>query len=470
MDFEKRQRRQSLKVIISEAIMVFAVLVMVIVFAFIVSGYWLNSDFEVERQGMLQIYSTPTGADINIDGNSSWLQRTNTSKVLPGGEHSITLTKEGYDSWTKTITLSEGLLYRVHYPRLFLNDRLSEELITTTGVAYATISPDHETLLLINNTTKWAYIDLSEEKLTPKSIDIAGIFSDTNPAQDVTADAFINEIISIDWDADSRHVLFKTRSGDEIEWIILDIDNIKNSVNLTREFGVNFSAVKIFNRSANLLLAIQNGNLHKIDVANRSISAVLVENIEYFDFYNNEIFFSARAPKPDKMKSVYYLGKLRLEDNVIKFRDFDEPLKVAVTKFYEDKFILTFSDSALTLYNADDFTEITSYEINFAPKNIKIGHDGEFVVISNGRNVATLDMEAGIVREWTVDDERFGWLDDNMIYAICEEDLIVYDFDGLNRRIIARGASSQFPAGITDNRYLYYFNDESLVREWLIPR
>ena len=55
MDYEKRAKRQSFRIIISELIMVLAVVSMVIVLALVVSGYWINSDLKVERQGMLQI-------------------------------------------------------------------------------------------------------------------------------------------------------------------------------------------------------------------------------------------------------------------------------------------------------------------------------------------------------------------------------------------------------------------------------
>ena len=57
MDIEKQKKRQSFKIIISEIIMVLAVIATVTVLAFIVSGYWINSDFEVERQGMVQVSS-----------------------------------------------------------------------------------------------------------------------------------------------------------------------------------------------------------------------------------------------------------------------------------------------------------------------------------------------------------------------------------------------------------------------------
>jgi hypothetical protein len=57
-----------------------------------------------------------------------------------------------------------------------------------------------------------------------------------------------------------------------------------------------------------------------------------------------------------------------------------------------------------------------------------------------------------------------------MIYTIKNNELIVYDYDGLNRRSISTNVSAHFPVTITNNRWMYYFNDDGLVREWLIPR
>jgi len=195
MNSEKRKKRQSIKIIASEAIMVLAVIAIVSVLALIVSGYWLNSDFKVERQGLLQVSSMPTGADVNIDGESSWLQRTNTSKVLPSGEHQIVLSKEGYDSWSKTISITEGLLYRIHYPRLFLQERDSEKVLETTDTTFATISPNHNTMLLANNTTNWRIVDLSQETLKPKVIDIAPYFSSISLAEGASVGLFSGTII-----------------------------------------------------------------------------------------------------------------------------------------------------------------------------------------------------------------------------------------------------------------------------------
>ena len=251
MDFDKIKRRQSLKVIISEAIMVLAVIITVIVLAFVVSGYWLNSDFKIERQGLLQISSFPTGADVEIDGSVSWLQKTNTSKVLSSGEHTVALSKENYDSWSKTINISEGLLYRINYPRLFLKNRSLENIYDTAGTIYATFSPNHETLLLVNETTEWTLINLNNDTLESKKLDVSKYFSTVSLADDATIGLFTGKISEAIWDRDGTHILFAIDAGDYIEWSLIDVKNVTSSLNLTKEFGVNFDNIKILSGQLN---------------------------------------------------------------------------------------------------------------------------------------------------------------------------------------------------------------------------
>ncbi len=463
MDRDKLKRRQSLKVIISEAIMVLAVIITVIILAFIVSGYWLNSDFKVERQGLVQIYSVPTGADVNIDGEpSSWLQRTNTSKTLTSGEHTITLSKEGYDSWTKTINLKEGLLYRLHYPRLFLVDRLSTKVLDTNTTTLATISPDFSDMVLINSTTKWSLVNLENDTLEPKNFSIAEYFSDVSVAEGATTGLFSGKIVDLNWDADGNHILFEIEGESTKEWVLIDVRNIKNSINLSKEFGADFSNIEILDNSSNNLLAVQNGNLHKIDVSGKSISTVLVENVIDFDHYNNTVLFSAESKDSD-----YYLGTFKVGDNQItELETFSQPFRVAIVKFYDETYYATICNQVVSLYKeSPEFTKVSDYELSFVPDHRKVGQAGEFIIMYFGDRIATLDMEASDVREWTIENDNFGWLVNDMIYTVSDGELIAYDFDGYNRRVLAKNVSSHFPAAITNNKWLYYFSDDTLIRE-----
>lgn len=469
MNLDKQKKRQSLRIIISEAIMVLAVIATVVVLAFIVSGYWINSDFEVERQGMLQISSVPTGATINIDGEeSSWLQRTNTSKVLSAGEHTVTLTKDGYDSWSKTVDVKEGLLYRLHYPRLFLQNRTPEQLLSLTGATVATISPNRDSLIVANDTTKWGYLELDTDNPQLKTLNIAEYFSGVSLAEKAETGLFTGEILSIDWDYDGSHALFNVKTGDNTEWVLLDVNSPNKSLNLTREFGAKFDRIEIIDNSSNNLIAIQSGNLHKIDIANRQISAVLVENVIDFDHYRNEIVFTAKSTESTAKETLtdYYLGYFKIGDSEItELSKLSSPAKVVISKFYDDRYITILQDNLVRVHKKDDFNSFTDYELTFAPESIEVGHDGEFITMYSGTKIATLDMEASLVREWSVEGNTFDWIDNDMIYSVSDGELIVYDFDGFNRRILAKNVSAHFPAGITDNKWLYYLSDDNLVRE-----
>lgn len=463
MDPERAKRRQSAKIIISETIMVLAVVITVTILAFIVSGYWLNSDFKVERNGLLQISSVPTGADIYIDGDSSWLQRTNTSKVLSSGEHTVKLTKDGYDSWQKTINISEGLLYRIHYPRLFLQNRTPESLLDVTGTTLATTSPDHNSLILINNTTEWSFINLDSDEIKPEPINISQIFSSVSLAPEATTGLFTGTVQDIKWDYDGTHALFKISNTDVTEWVLLDVKDPAKSINLTREFGANFNEIQILDNSSNNLLAIRNGNLHKIDVSGKSISAVLAENVTNFDHYNNEVVFSATTTSETP---VNYIGFLKLgDDKITTLEETDSPALVTLSRFYDDKYITVLSDHLVSLYKKEDFTKIKDFELTFQPTSIKVGHNGEFITMPLDNQIATLDMEAMSVTEWQPSGTHFGWIDNDMVYTVADNSLTVYDFDGHNQRTIASNVSEHFPAAITNNKWLYYFSDNTLIRE-----
>lgn len=468
MDAEKRARRQSRRIIISEALMVITVIVTVMILAFVVSGYWVGSDFKIERQGLLQIYSTPTGADIEVDGNpTSWLQRTNTSKTLAAGEHTIKLTKENYDSWSRTINITEGLLYRLHYPRLFLLNRLQETAYDSSA-NLASVSPDRNQMLLLNNTTSWELVNLDTEEIKPTTLDLSEVLPFVSRAEGAKVGLFSGTILDAEWAADNDHLLLKLSGEDKVNWVLLSTKNPSNSINLSKDFNADFEKIKILDQSANNLLVVLNGNLHRIDVSSKQISAVLISNITSFDFYEQNIVFVAKDAKTDK----YYVGssKIGSEEIVKLVEDLDAPKRAVVTKFYDDEYIGLISDDSIELYLKKDFAPKSAFTLSFNPEEIKVGAAGEAIVMFSGGHIATLDMEAQELYEWNTETNTFGWLDSSMIYAVKDGVLNVYDFNGLNHRELSKNVSSHFPVTITADKYLYYSRDGSLIREYLFEK
>lgn len=346
MDYEEKKKRQTIKVIITEILMGIAVAATVIALVLVVSGYWISDDFEVNRQGLLQVSSVPTGAYVTIDDEEqSWFQRTNSSKMVAVGGHNVTVAKDGYDSWSKEVEVKEGLLYRLHYPRLFLKNRKKTTALAMTNIRRASVSPKHQKMLY-ETEIGYYLVDLTAETLEPKLLE--------------------TELI-------------------------------------------------IWPEAAD------------------------------FDWYENGKKIGAYYEVPEKDKKDFF-------------------------KFYEDKYKVIVKENIVSLYKGEDLKLILTEELGFMPKKVEVGHNGEFVIMIFDTQIATLDMEAMQVRNWELDSLDYGWIDNDMIYCITSEgELIVYDFDGFNRRIIARNVTSgqKLPVAITDDKYLYYFSADGLVREML---
>ncbi|MBR2709597.1 PEGA domain-containing protein [Candidatus Saccharibacteria bacterium] len=502
MDYDKRERLRSRRVIISEALMVIAVIAIVIVLAFIVSGYWVNSDFTVERQGMLQISSVPTGASLVVDGETSWLSQTNTSKILKSGEHNIILTKEGYDTWSRDIRIRDGLLYRIRYPRLFLKERTATNVLDTKGATFASISPDHSLLLLANNTTRWQVVKLADEKLKPTEIDVAPYFAG------VSEDGvFTGQIRLAVWDTNNEHMLMEVVTDKKNTWTLLDVKNPKDSLKLSEITSLSFDQMSILDDSANTLVGLSDGALYSIDVSGRKVSGALAKHVDYYDHYNNQIIYSSLASEVLKEKdgnvngeknetgevadsvngaeksadSVdenttesagrYALAIKTVNDEKSKVLKYmDEPARAAMFDFYDAKYLAVLAGAKVTVYNVEDLSreaiyEDASYTLSFVPDSLKVGESGEYLAFSAGNRIAALDMEAETVTEWTTDGGNYGWLTGGMVYSVASEGLTVYDFDGLNRRVLRSGALQDRPVTITDDKWHYYFQDDALVRE-----
>ena len=481
MDAEKRARRQSYRVIISEIIMVITVILTVLVLAFVVSGYWLGSDFTIERQGMVQIYSVPTGADISIDGSStSWLNRTNTSKTLAAGEHTITLTKEGYDSWSRTISL-------------FLKDRAHESAFDSSA-DFVTVSPDRNTMLLAGNTTRWQLFNLDSDSATPTTLELSEVLPFITHSTDSSTGLFNGTIKSAKWANDNEHVLLEITHEDLTNWLVLNIKNPTTSLNLTREFNLDLKEVEIYDHSASSLLGIADGNLRRIDVISKQISAILIPNVNHYDYYEKEVVFSAVNAQSSSQSdsqhvstvddkttdsdtaspafdSPYYVGLIDLASGEIsKLEPLDSPAQVVITRFYDDKYIGIVNNDIFSLYLKRDFIKKAAFPLSITPEKIKVGLEGDFIALSASGRLAVLDMEAMTLDNWTTDTESFGWLDGAMVYAVKDGNLNVYDFNGLNHRVLASNVSSRFPVTITSDKYLYYFRDGSLIRDYLFEK
>lgn len=110
-------------------------------------------------------------------------------------------------------------------------------------------------------------------------------------------------------------------------------------------------------------------------------------------------------------------------------------------------------------------------DLEMEPNSFRVSDNGQFVVLTSGEKIALMDAETEQIYEYSLENDKYFWLDDYLIGVVVDGELVVRDFDGTNRRQITK-MSEKFPAIISVNgKWLYYTmvdgKTTSLMREEL---
>ena len=173
MDEELKRRREAVRVILTEVFMFLSAVALVLALTLVVMGYRLNpqrlgtEEELIQRLGLLQVSSRPSGATITVDGNTSLLLRTNASREATAGEHEVSLSKDGYLPWSKQVEVTKGLMYRLNYPRLFLIERDEEEVANLAAMSWRAANPNGTRLFYIQEQKIYA-LELNASQPSPK--------------------------------------------------------------------------------------------------------------------------------------------------------------------------------------------------------------------------------------------------------------------------------------------------------------
>lgn len=459
MERERRKRRQVIRLIITEIIMVIAIIISVILLTMLAMGYNVNKEGEVDQQGIAQINSHPTGAIVNIDGGDI-LPHTNTSRLLSAGEHKIRLTRDDYDSWEKVVTVESGVVLKLDYPRLFWQGRAPERVreFKDTELAFFEPAPNHDSIIYaMQGSTEWNLLDIRGDTAVDTPLNVAELLSGLTPERVI-------------WNGDNDKVLVKANNADaKAEWLLLNVKNLKESVNLTKEFKLQFAEMLFITSGGERLLTLDDdGNLRTISVTEKSSSQVLVAEVKDYVMNNSDIMY---LTKNNEVK-LFRDGD---EDILVAKFDENQVVKMSLFEYLSKKYIGLTVGSHLYVYRGDypnsertlsDMELVFDGEMSIVPEKLKIEADSELIVAKQGKKVAVFDAELSKLHEFELEGEQMFFIDFYLMGTIADSKLIIRDFDGENRREITAATGT---ALITkNNKWLYYLNSDGIYREQII--
>lgn len=487
MDFEERERQKRqhmIKVVFAEAGMVFAVVAIVAVATLASMGFFVSSDGSIEQSGLAQIHSIPTGASVELDG-STLFSRTNLSKTIPAGEHHLKMTRANYDSWENTIKMRPGVLLRLYYPRLFLQNRTAEKTLNLENdLAFYSPSDDRTSIIYAEKaSTEWQLLNIEGDETKATQLDLSTVLPG------VKEQSFTGKIESLRWSRNSDYLLLKVNYENKAEWILLNLKDVKRSLNLTQTFGLDFAQIEMIDDSANRLYVLENQHIRRVNTTDGTITQVLLSEIESFASEGANLIYVQKTTKDGQEEKV--VGTYRDGERggvIIAELEAKAAVKVALAKYYDEDYLAFFVNDQLTVYygavpnyheNISDNVELANLKVLLAnesfatsPASFKVSPEQDYLVATKDRHYMVVSLDAGDIFEYDVEASKVQWLDSSMMSTVVDDTLKVWDYDFTNRRSLVTSEKQDesapvttyseakildYPAVITsNNKWLYY--------------
>ena len=488
---EKIQKIREIRLIVTEVLMFLSVILLVGFLTLIVMGYSFNfleiggEGEVVERTGLLQISSLPTGATIAIDGGTPLLLRTNASRTVLAGEHEITLSRDGFDAWTKTVNVTEGMMYRVNYPRIFLTEREVETVseFKDEKIDFESVSPNQEKMILLSGGSLYLLNLNSPKDMT----ELTGLKVET--------------IEEIGWSGNSERLLAKINGKIMVLYIKNPLEIVDITEIITEENGENAAVlsadessekkseialkdVKFESESGDKLLVLTTaGELREVNIREKKISEPYLENVIRFDNDGERVIFLTSEKKSEEAETIYQLKAYRVgaEEAFLERIVTSKDAKIVAMKYFQDFFFAVVDKTTVKIYTATVWPEVEDgiekiFEGEMSFEVAKLAKRGKGMVFSmenaDGTKKGVFDIEALKVTEFEMTGKT-GWIDEFLRYEITDEgELKVRDYDGLNEKLLVEKKTGMLGVDKTkvvtisgNSRYLYYFSGTKLLRE-----
>ena len=446
------------------AISALALMAVLLLFAM---GYSFKKG-SLEQSGLIEINSNPSGASVQIDENQIF-NRTTINSMLSAGKHKITVTKEGYDTWSKDFMVESGLFTRIDWVRLFPTAPKIETATELSPLRLSSFSTNRKRLFVLEeNATAAKLFDLQAGKLKPTLLPLHEIlqevFNGDHPASALPKEAKLSPIA---WDSTAEKILFKLELDGKTSWHLANLSNTKESLNLSNKFGLSFDKLTPANDAVSKLWALEQKRLHLIDLENANISASLLSDV--LDFTNNQDNLAViQQQGQTRALGIYKNGETTTTP--VSTLSKDAPVNLLMGTYWGNEW-LAFSDGKTVQLLGGKYPSINNpnrkfkplqenLDLTFTPTLFSKNAGGRLPVFADEDHIMVFDLERkkNFLSTPPAKLSRLDWLDNYLLWMPKENKIFVQDFDGQNRREILPHTILNSPINLTeDNHYLYYF-------------
>lgn len=472
MDRARQKKIRNIRVIATNIFMSISVVAIVFVLMLIAMGFSFNENGGFEQSGLLQLASHPSGASVEIDGQSQF-GHTEFSKMLSSADHKVRITKDGYDSWSSDVKIDAGLLTRIEWARLFPNNPEINNASSYKELRLAQFSSDRKWLITVEkDSDELVRSNIQGDRLKNNRLKLSQVLK-AGGEQILSGDLDI-----LGWNENCSKILLTWKNEESISWHLVDLEHAESSIDLTEQFKHAFNSVLIANDSASKLWALADGNLYRIDISENKISDAIASKVETITNNNDVVAFSnietiaqeeGKADKTERHINIYKDGEESFT-TIAKLTTDQKLSGITMDTYWNEEWVAYSYDKELRIlsgkypsYGKNDNNTLKNTlerSLEFAPSLISRGGKGNIIVFVGGQNMTSYDIETK--RYYDTDlgikISKINWIDNFLLWENVDNNIVVRDFDGSNRRGVTKQTNASLPVAISENnRWLYYF-------------
>jgi len=463
----RKRRAYNLRLVVGYVLVAIVIALATVILVYGANGYGINTKTgQIVQNGLLFVDSSPGGAEIYLKGRDQHAT-TSARLVLPAGNYSLTLKKEGYRDWTRQFRLNELGVSRYVYPFLFPEKPVATNLKSyPANPGLFTESPDRRWLLVENNQQSitapvFDQYDLStlddQTPLVQQLTIPAGVFTAYTPNSTLTV---------VEWSTDNNNLLLQYTSASANEYIVFNRAHPDQSFNVNKMFNIAPAKVSLYNKKADRLYIYtqSDGSLRLGDTGNQTLGPVILKNILTFKPYGKDLItYVTLNGEPDGMAAA------RIWDNgqTYKLSEFSAggTYLVDAAQFSGHFYYAAGSDTAgrVIIYKDPiDYIKNPIYKraqpllslVNPGVKKLGFSDNARFLGTQSGQQFAVYDFETGSLYRYSITEPLAGvmaWMDGHRYIGDSSGKVFVMDYDGTNRQVLT-DSNYQY-GGLFDQNY-----------------
>lgn len=461
-----KKNKEIIKRILIYIGMVLTVVVSVIFVTFLVLGFRFDlGNGEIQQYAFLRFSSVPSGATVSVDGQQVSSRTPNRGSVK-AGRHGVTMQKNGYETWAKTIDIAAGTLKWLNYI-IFVPSTLTTESISDYPELYSSIPMPKGRGMLIQpriDVPSFDIIDFGSEK--PKTTNIilpADLYSDSA----IVGVAHTFEVQN--WDDGSRYILVKHTFSGKYEWLLVDTQSVNLSKNITKVFDIQIDDIDFAGSNGDYFFILESGDIRKLDLSLSTISRTLVSGVASMKINgSNIVAFDGKDESGNQIIGTYRDG----DETAFTVKSFDDapslPTKVASFHYFNEDYLAYSIGRTVSILggkypsvSADSETSmklVTTFEVGNDIVDFGFSPSGEFLLVRTIDSYYTYDLEysqlsSGV--DCTAVRQSLGWINSSYLWSNCSGSLSIQEFDGQNSHVISPALIGQAVVLTRNGKYIY---------------